>query len=312
MNLFQKEFTGLLQAAFSKPNNAVLSPDFDWDKAVKVASIHNIAAILYYGALNCGIPQNTDHMQKLFDLTCKSIMISEQQQYEINRIVTEFEKENIEYMPLKGMVLRSIYPKPEMRTMGDADILIKLETYNRTSNIMKNLGFEFKNETDHEFIWKNPFLYLELHKSVMTSYNKDFYKDFGTGWKIAQKNGDGVKYEMSPEDFYIYIFVHFTKHYRISGIGIKHLLDLWVISEAYPKLNKEYISNELKKMHLHEFYLNVLDTINVWFSNGEENEKTELITNVIYESGQYGIASHAVVSRAIRDNSGSITNKKQA
>lgn len=309
MDLFQKEFINIIQSAFSFPKDSI-SPEFDWDKAIDTAKKHNIVAAFYYGALNCGADKTSQHMTRLFSLTCRSLMISEPQMYETERITAEFEKENIEYMPLKGMVLKTLYPKPEMRTMGDADILIKLEQYGRIEEIMKKLGFEYQRETDHEYVWHNNSLLVELHKSVITSYNKDFYEYFGSGWKVAHNISGTSRYEMSIEDFYIYIFVHFTKHYRVSGIGIKHLLDLWVFSEKHPELNRDYIADELKKMNLYTFYGNILNTIDAWFNKGTDTDITDFITNVLFDSGQYGSGSKALVSRSMRDNSGSVRKRK--
>lgn len=309
MDNFQKDFIRIIQSAFTK-TQYVPSPDFDWDKATEVARKHNVVAIFYYGAVNCGISSECVQMQELFTWTCRSLAVSHRQIYEIEKIIDMFECEGIEYMPLKGAVLKKVYPRPEMRTMGDADILIKLDQYDKIKAIMRRLGFVFQYESDHELVWKKPTLFLELHKSIMTTYNRDFYSYFGSGWKVANRAPGTNGYEMSPEDFYIYLFVHFTKHYRISGIGIKHLLDLWVYAEANSGLNREYIQSELTKMHLNEFYKNMMDTIDAWFYSGQESDIVNVITNVLFNSGQYGSADMAIVNRAIRDNKGSAWRKK--
>ena len=110
---------------------------------------------------------------------------------------------------------------------------------------------------------------------------------------------------MTWEDFFLYVFVHFAKHYRGAGIGIKHLLDLWVVTKVRSNLNSNYIYAELKKMGLHKFYENVMDTVKVWFLGAEENDKNTLITNLIFSSGQYGTFENGVVNRAVLDHKGS-------
>lgn len=300
MDKFQKEFISLIQSAFTEKAN-VISSDFDWEKAVRVAKKHNIASIIFYGAANCNVPQESEHMSQLFQSTLQSMSNDLRQTYEIEQIEAVFDKENISYMPIKGTILKKIYPKTEMRTMGDADILIKLEQYPQIERIMTELGFAYQYESDHELVWSKPALFLELHKSIMTSYNKDFYQYFGTGWGIAKQIGDSSRYEMSTEDFYLYIFVHFTKHYRITGIGIKHLVDLWVYANAHPEMNWAYLDSALKKLRLQKFHTNVQNTIRVWFEEDTDTEITDLITNVIFHSGQYGSADRAVVNRALQN-----------
>lgn len=310
MNAFQKEFIGLIRSAFLNTKCVELSSEFDWDRAIFLVKEHNIAVVIYTGAQICGVSLNSEPMKELFTIVCKNMLASQRQVYEIERIRAAFKKENIDYMPLKGVILKNVYPLPEMRSMGDADILIKLEQYPQIEKIMKELGFEFQKETDHEMVWKNPSLIAELHKSVMTSYNKDFYSYYGTGWQVADRVDDTSEYQMSLEDFYIYIFIHMTKHYRITGIGIKHMLDLWVFSQKHPELDRTRVEEELKKMHLYEFYLNVMEMIDVWFSGSEGTEKTDLITNVVFESGQYGSADMAIINRAIQTGKGSSSKAK--
>ncbi len=312
MNKFQKEFVGLIKSALLNTPSVELSSEFDWGKALTLAKEHNIAVIVYTGAQICGVPTSSEAMKELFSLTCKSMLVSQRQVYEIERIEKAFKEENIDYMPLKGVLLKRMYPQPEMRSMGDADILIKIEQYPQVESVMKSLGFEFGKETDHEMVWKNSSLLVELHKSVMTTINKDFYSYYGSGWVKANKVSASCEYKMSLEDFYLYIFIHMTKHYRISGIGIKHILDLWVIAEKYPQLNKDRVAEELKKMHLYEFYLNIMKMIDAWFCDGEQTEKTDLITNVIFESGQYGSADMAVINRAIQTGNGSATKARSS
>ena len=304
MDQFQRDFIEIIYAAFEQPRQKI-SSDFDFEKAVKLAKAHNIAAIVYYGALNCGMPADTPYMQELFTLTCHSMMISQRQMYEIGRLEEAYEQAGIEYMPLKGTVLKALYPQPEMRTMGDADILIKLEQYPQIEPIMEGLGYRFERDYDHELVWKNASLYLELHKRVVPSNSKDFYRYFGTGWQLGSRLTDLCRYEMSPENLFLYIFVHFTKHYRSSGIGMKHLLDLWVVIKRFAEMDLEYVCSCLKEMKLYDFYTYTMETVGVWFDGAEENDRTNLITNVIFNSGQYGTHDRGVVNRAILAHRGS-------
>lgn len=309
MEKFQREFIKILKAGLSGTKENI-SPDFDFDKAIQLAKRHNVTPILYYGASNCDIPQEKAYMQELRQLTLRNMLVSERQMYEIKRIVKAFEAENIEYMLLKGAIFKSEYPKPEMRTMGDADILIKLEQYSKIRAIMEQLQYAFKYESDHELVWTKPSLFLELHKSIMTSYNKDLYSYFGTGWQMAKGMPGSSGYRMSEEDFYIFTFVHFTKHYRISGIGITHLIDMWVYSHSHPDINWAYVENELEKMHLSAFHTNIKKTIAVWFENAAETDITDLITNVIFNSGRYGTAEMAIINRALQNGKKSAANMK--
>ena len=170
--------------------------------------------------------------------------------------------------------------------MGDADVLIRTEQYDKIRPLMLQLGLEEQVESDHEFIWSSPALHLELHKRLIPSYNKDYYRYFGEGWQLA-KIRNGSRYSMTAEDEYIYLFTHFAKHYRDGGIGCRHLVDFWIYRKAY-KLDESYLSAELEKLQLREFEQNIRDVLAVWFENAEETGKTAFITDFIFESGSWG------------------------
>lgn len=298
MKDMQNAVITLIRAALAGEKQA-LDEDFDLGEAVTVAKNHGIPAILYYGAYYCGITDTEPRMEELFQYTGLSILRNQQQSYEISRIFDRFNEAQIDYMPLKGVLLGNMYPKSEMRMISDVDILIKPAQYKKIRNIMLELDFKEAGESDHEIKWVKPTLYVELHNKLIPSYNKDYYAYFRDGWQFA-KCCDGTCYSMTKEDQMIYLFTHFAKHYRDAGIGIKHLVDLWVYRKNTPDLNETYIKNELEKLRLKEFYENILCTLGVWFENKQGNPITEMITDFIFDSTAGGTKENAALSSTVR------------
>lgn len=279
-----------------------LPQDFDIDVAANNAKKHQISALFYYGALNCGISQEIPIMQRLFLDVCGLIVINERQTYEINNIFQMFDDNGIDYMPLKGTLLKKLYPKSEMRMMSDADILIKTEQYDKIKPIMCELGYSETVESNHEFVWKKNNINIELHKRLIPSYNKDYYKYFGDGWRLgAPVSENATRYGMSEEDEMIYLFTHYAKHYRDAGIGIKHIVDLWVYRNSLKKFDEKYVLAEFEKLQLDDFYNNTMRTLDVWFEGTESDAITEFITHIIFNSGVYGTHEAHILSRAVKD-----------
>ena len=300
MNIEQKGLLTLIKSALTGMK-LELPDGFDFAKACEIAKQHGISSMIYYGALNCGVDTNCDEMQKLFTLTCTYISVSQRQLYKMKDICDAFEKNAVEYMMLKGSVLKLLYPKPEMRIMGDADILIRTEQYDKTREIMLSLGFHEGSVSDHEIKWHHESLYVELHSKLISSDNKDYYKYFGDGWRFAkEKDGSDYRFKMIPEDELIYTFAHFARHYRDAGIGLKHALDIWMYREKNKTLDEEYIKTELQKLHLYEFYINILETFEVWFDDRDATDKNELITDVIFKSGASGCYESSVLTVMIK------------
>ena len=273
----------------------VLPDGFEIERAYSELVRHQVLPLGYLGALQCGIPKNLPVMSKMFQSYCRCLAQTENQLRMVERVCTEFDNAAIDYMPLKGCNLKKLYPKPELRLMGDADVLIRTEQYKLIRPIMQKLGFTEQGESDHELIWDTKSLHLELHKRLIPSYNADYYRYFGDGWNQA-KPLCGTRFGMEKEDEFIYLFVHFAKHYRDGGIGCRHVTDLWVYRRAYPNLDEDYISTELKKLQLLDFYRNIRVLIAAWFEGSDWDERTQFITDFIFESGSWGSHKKRIIS----------------
>lgn len=298
MNITQQGVIILLKSAVLQ-QSFPLPAGFDLDQAYAEAKQHRVTALLYEGAQLCGVSSQLPIMEQMFQDYCRSLIVSEGQMRQLYGILKAFDKNHIDYLLLKGCKLKALYPKSELRTMGDADILIRMEQYDSIVPIMESLGFRPGVESDHEFQWKNRSLFVELHKRLIPSYNKDFYAYFGDGWQLAEK-ADQTQYVMKPEDEMVYLFTHFAKHYRDGGIGCQHVLDLWMYMRENPDLNMDLVREKLERLQLGRFFDNILQLMAVWFEEKNADEKTDFITDFIFASGRWGTKENHVLSTSIR------------
>ncbi len=299
MTKFEKGIIDLVKSSVTD-YKTTLPIGFDWEKAYKVALQHKIIPMLYCGAVNSNVTMPNNISKQLELMFYKSISVSTIQDYELNRICNSFRKNGIDFMTLKGAVIKKFYPKSELRQMNDVDILVKTEQYGLIAPIMTKLGFTEIIESDHEYIWgKNKEFKIELHKRLIPSYNKDYYAYYGEGWQFA-RNVEGNEYALSKEDTFVYIFTHFAKHYRDGGIGIRHMTDFFIYLSANPNMDMEYIEYELTKLKLLEFYKNIMKTLSVWFENGKPDKITDFITSRFFENGPNGTYYSQVVAGATR------------
>ena len=291
-----------------KGENQPLPEDFDYSKVYEFGSKHQILPLLYYGGASNPQFLASDNGNQMLFATMQLTALSENQLMEIDRICNAFDENKIEYLKLKGSIIKRLYPQHEMRVMSDADILIREKQMDKLEKLLPTLGLTFECASDHEWIWKSDVMPFELHKRIVASYQKDFYAFFGDGWKLGHKKSDtSCEYVMTLEDELVYLFTHLSKHYREAGIGIKHLTDIYLFLKSYPDLDTEYIHTSLSKMHLLEFYSNIKKTLDVWFNGAECDEVSEFITAKIFDSGVYGTRLADMKARAVRLSKGTDT-----
>jgi len=275
-----------------------LPEGFSLSEALPLVKKHHIVPIVYEGALLCGISKDDASMKEMFLNYCKNSIISEGQLKEIGRIYAAFDRDGIDYIPIKGCELKLLYPKPEMRPMGDADILVRSEQINKAEVSIASLGFKKKNEWGGVNTWDSKDLHLELHHMLMPDYTKDLYRYFKDPWKNAVSS-EGHRYKKTHGDSFIFLFVHFAKHYRGGGIGLRHVLDLYVYRKAYEDIDENYIKNEINSLGLSEFYDNISRLIEYWFYDAESDEMSEFISSYIFGSGSWGKRESVVLSNEI-------------
>lgn len=311
MKSAEKAVILLIKSALSGEKQ-IMPTNLDWEKVLKISKRHQIVPLVYYGIVNSGL--EFDLKSEFFALTVQATMIEQNQLFALENLKSEFSKNGICYLILKGPVVKSKYPSSEMRTMSDIDILIRPSQYEKIKSVMEQSGYTFALESDHEFVWrKKPFVSIELHKHLIPSYNRDFYGYFGDGWHLAKvADSEGAEHIFTDEDSFLYIFTHFAKHYRDGGIGLRHLTDLYVLFNN-TKLDLKYLESSLKKLQIYEFFNNVLSTLKFCFENGEESDITNKIINWVLEGGSYGLKSKYELAEATKNavNSGKNSAKHQ-
>lgn len=302
MNSDIRFFLKLLGAVISGEELPDAPENADWNALYAIAAQHNVLNILAYGAVSEKYGLDMLLTSKFLKAVADGIKLGELQEKSFSELFAEFEKQGIDYMPLKGTIIKNIYAKPDMRRMSDADILIRKCQLKKARTVMYELGYEFVLESNHEFNYtKPPFINVELHKLLVPDYNDDLYEYYGDGWKVAKKVGSAFRYEMSKEDFFVFTFIHFAKHYRDAGVGVKHILDIWLYQKKVPDIDMEYVFKQFEKLNVKEFFENTQRLIKCWFEDEEFDEASKKITAFILTSGEFGNVKNKASSKAIRD-----------
>ena len=286
MNGIQIGILTLIRSAVTGQSSP-LPADFRLEEAEKLIISHQIVGLAYEGAVLCGIQKSEPVMGRLFQLYCQILFRSNMQLKAVDTLLSRFEESGVDHLPVKGCLLKHLYPNPAMRVMTDADILIRMEQYDAVRAIVTDLGYTEGEVADHAFVWKGKTIELELHRRLVPTTDADYYSYIGTGWQRAVHQ-QGHRYGLRPEDMYLFLFVHFTKHYRGGGIGLRQAVDLWVWHRAYPDMDRNYLARELEKLGLTVFHSHIMAMLDMWFEEAAPTERTAFISQFIFDSGSWG------------------------
>lgn len=289
----------LLKAAI-EGRSAEYNENIDMKKIFVIAKAHNVANIICYAFDKSEKkPENYADFQKCRDM---ALVKDVKQEHEILKIFTEFNKNNIKYMPLKGYIMKNLYPVRDMRMMADVDILIKDTCdFNKIKKIMECMGYNLKTEKNGELDYlKPPVMNVEISDNLLGEVQKKWEFYFENYWEkaIPQKK---FEYKQKDEDYFIYHIVHLSKHYSVSGTGIRSFLDIHIYLKAKPELDWEYIKTELEKLNLNEFCENCIRLSKYWFDDGERDGRLEDMERYVIESGVYGIKENHLAARSVHD-----------
>ena len=306
MNETYAAILAMIQSALTARPCAV-AEGVDWDRAFAICKRHYIVPIVYYGMLCSGI---TGAPLSLFASMSMRMIVQEQHQLDmLETLERRFAEEGIDYLPIKGSVLKSLYPKTEMRMMSDMDILIRAEQQDKVDALLTGMGCDRRKDSDHVVVYlKKPFIVLEIHTALVPSYDRDYYAVFKDGWDRAEPIAPGAhRYRTSVEDTFLFVVAHLAKHYREGGIGLRQFVDVRLLQKRYPDMDMRAVRRGLQALGIERFYDNVCATLGVWFDGDPATELTDFLTVRTFEGGAYGSDEKhrtAVAVRTSEDHGG--------
>ena len=215
------------------------------------------------------------------------------------------EENEIYHLVLKGSVLKSLYPSPEMREMSDIDVMIYDTNLDRAKKVVEGMGFRlFKSVKHHDIYMKSPFLVIELHHALFDmNVDKNLFEYFQKEKRASTMDGQRYALQFSIEDFYVYLIAHMAKHFYETGCGIRNVLDVYCYCRAYESTwNKELITIELNKCGLSTFEKRIRTLAQVWLGGQNPDSFSLSLFDYMINCGIYGKEGNGVWSQLAKEN----------
>lgn len=230
----------------------------------------------------------------------------EQSAYELQQICEVLEGAEIDYMPLKGAVIRDLYPEPWMRTSCDIDILIREEDLEKAmAALAQELGYEAESARNyHDISLHSPGgIHLELHFNILENM-ENIDRVLGKVWEnaVPAVNG-GHRFDQSTPYFLFHHIAHMAYHVVNGGCGIRPFLDLYVLQTKL-SCDQEALHRFLQECEIEKFYEGVLQLKGVWLEGHSHNALTLQMQGYLLEGGVYGSLENKAA--AVRQEGGKL------
>lgn len=306
MDYNQKILVNLLSAAIRKKSIPI--PDYkniNLNKIYKNARSHEVYELLY--PLVKVLYGQNDAYKKLISEWCRMSVLSSVHQIihikQMGKIFNSFNHCSIPVIALKGLVLRELYPHPELRSMGDADILVHKEDITRSRQLLEKLGYiESGSNPVHIHFNHEKYPPIELHWALVNEKHIKTAADFqdklweNTIWvNIA---GEKVL-ALSAENQLMHICLHMAVHFTYRGFGLRQLCDLVLMIEYTKDSIDWYLFYESCKSYgIHTFVTAIFTVCSILFgidlpstlylSPPSDSYYISLLIQDIFSEGVYG------------------------
>ena len=265
--------------------------DDDFLTLYKLCQLHDLAHIVFMALedLNIILPEKIKSL--FYSDNLRAIVRQERLQFAYNQLVEILRTEKIEFVPLKGIVIRNLYPKAYYRTSCDIDVLVDKEKIDQILSILTE-KYHYKRYTGSEYdvmlIAENG-EHIELHYGLDLRYKGEkinritdnLFSDL-----ILDSDGEYEK-KFKSEFFFFYFVEHMAKHFIEGGCGVRSFIDLMLLKSIDGFESQEGIQL-IKECNLLSFYQNAVRTCEVWFGGEQANEFTNSIEKYVIIGGAYG------------------------
>ncbi|MEG2675976.1 MAG: nucleotidyltransferase family protein [Clostridia bacterium] len=207
------------------------------------------------------------------------------------------ETNNIPYAPIKGAVIKSLYPNPQLRLMGDMDILIRPADLARCQEFMAENNYKFLELYDSVYEFANGAIMFELHLQLL-DHNKPIFDNY-----LIENN------QLDVTQHFIFLISHLRKHIISSGVGIRVIFDIALFERAH-NLRPSDCTDALARIGACEFAAVIQNYIDKWFFSAPIAEQTfdkdELdLLEYIFQSDNFGFENRSPgVALSARRSSG--------
>ena len=220
-------------------------------EVLKEAEKQTVAPLVFKAMeqAKCQLPRQV--VLRQMTLRQQTILQNRKINLKLGALAELMQQSQTDYVVVKGQVMATCYPHPELRQSGDIDFYCDEANYSQAEEALsKAWGIDFKGETEYHEGFEHEGISLEMHHTLAHFYNKR--KD--ANWKQLLKDtpaaqvtiGNQPVNTLNPTLHSLYVWIHLYHHLLELGVGLRQFCDWTMILHHC----KDEIDHEALKKHL--------------------------------------------------------------
>lgn len=207
----------------------------------------------------------------------------------LEELIEVFTSKGIDCMPLKGSVIKSYYPNPDLRTMGDIDFLVREQNRQVVRDIMHILGYEDDVLDDGQVdgFKRGKIDYIEIHYDF-SAENHIMHDVFTIYWNKLLPTDIEHLYEMTFEDLYFFNIGHYVKNMHNKGMGLRGVVDTFVLWNRLTDNQKQVLNERFAEVNIDEFNSKLVKIADIWFNEVKDDGSLDALQKYLLNKKTYG------------------------
>lgn len=290
MNRNEKYFVALIS---SHLNNQPPPPpeNTDWEEIYRLAGIHNVCAIIanQIFMLKPEEQPNAETLSKFRQQMGYTVIDSDEKKQTRDYIRKLFTENKMEYMFVKGAILRNYYPVKDFRTGSDTDVLIRNEDMDKCRCLIKEAGLKTENSSRNVISAYYNKQHIEIHSDL--DYDNPFFQNI---FDMCERKG--YEYIIGDQLHLLYVMCHIIKHFNMCGAGIKMFMDIDVLIRHMENFDYNAFMEQCRDIRIETFARASLALCAYWFGTpvntdidlNDDTKLRDLFETEIMKSGNFG------------------------
>ena len=268
------------------------------DALYALAERHDVSAVLTAALVDSRlIDHKSEEYLRRVDSEELAFFRAKRMDHAIGEIEKTLSDAKIRHTPLKGALMRPLYPSPIMRLSADVDVLVSEDDLDAATVALKStLGYKADGVKGYHDVslYSPEGIHLELHYNLLE--NEPSLDAVLSEALEHISEADGYTVPLTPEFFAFHLVTHLTYHFMNGGCGIKPFCDLYIYRKNNA-IDDSRLLSLIERAALSEFYKNINSLIAVWLEGREHTDLTLAMEDHVLHNAFGGSVSRGIVRR---------------